>query len=74
MSQCGLRTHPDANDDTTIEWEDSKIRKAILAAGGKGGKEMRMRWDCSEQKASTVGKTGSGRNFENRPSTGRMTG
>jgi len=45
VSQCGLRTHPDANDDTTIEWSDSKIGKAIIAAdGGKG----RLR--CSEKK------------------------
>ena len=50
MSQCGLRTHPDANDDTTIEWADSKIGKAILAAGdGKGGIEMRMRWDAASK-------------------------
>ena len=46
MSQCGLRTHPDVNDDTTIDWTDFKIEKAILAAGGgKGGIDMRMRWD-----------------------------
>jgi len=50
VSQCGLRTHPDANDDTTIEWADSKIGKAILAAGfGKGGIEMRMRWDAASK-------------------------
>ena len=69
MSQCGLRTHPDANDDTTIEWLDSKIGNVILAAGGgKGGIEMRM------QTTSAVEKTGSGQNFESRPSTGRTTG
>ena len=32
MASCALRIHPDANDDTTIEWADSAIGKAILAA------------------------------------------
>ena len=50
MSQCDLRTHLGANDDTTIEWTDSKIGKAIIAAGGgKGGIEMRMWWDAARK-------------------------
>jgi len=37
-SSCVLRTHPDANDDTKIDWANSTIGRAILAAGyGKGG-------------------------------------
>ena len=36
MSKCGLR-NLDANDDTTIEWADSKIREAIIAVGSEKG-------------------------------------
>jgi len=43
--------HPDANDDTTIEWADSTIGKAILAAEyGKAGIEMWMRWDGARKR------------------------
>jgi len=49
-SSCALRTHPDANDDTKIEWANSTIEKAILAAGyGKGGIDIRMRWDGAQK-------------------------
>ena len=48
MASCALRIHPDANDNTTIEWA---IGRAILAVGyGKGGIEMRMRWDGALKK------------------------
>ena len=44
MASCALRIHPDANDDTTIEWADSDIERAISTEGyGKG--DMEMRWD-----------------------------
>ena len=59
MASCALRIHPDANDDTTIEWADSAIGKAILAAGyGKGGIEMRMRWDGARKKLVPLEKIG----------------
>jgi len=32
-SKSSLRNQPDENDDTTIEWADTKIGKAIIAAG-----------------------------------------
>ena len=51
MACCALRIHPDANDDTTIEWADSVIGREILAAGyGKGGIEMHMRWDGARKR------------------------
>jgi len=51
MASCALRILSDANDDPTIEWADSAIGRAILAAGyGKGGIEMRMRWDGARKK------------------------
>ena len=49
-SSCALRTHLDANDDTKIEWANSTIGRAILAAGyGKAGIDMRMRWDGAQK-------------------------
>ena len=43
--------HPDANDDTTFEWADSAIGRAILASGyGKCGIEMLLRWDGAQKR------------------------
>ena len=68
-SKCGLRNHPDANDETTIEWADSKIGKAIIAAGsGKSSIEIHMRWDAANKRvAGATRKTYCRRDFERSP-------
>jgi hypothetical protein len=77
MASCALRIHPDANDDTSIEWADSAIGKAILAAGyGKGGIEMRMRWDGARKKLVPMEKAAADemlKSIPEKPQAGKTT-
>lgn len=42
--------HPDANDDTKIEWSESKLGNAIIVTGsGKARIEVRMLWDAGRK-------------------------
>jgi hypothetical protein len=47
---CGLRTHPDANNDPNTSWLDSKIGKAINRAyPEKTSADFYLRWDSDKQ-------------------------